>query len=136
MCTTPGQIQNGFESIRGYVCLFTTRSALAAVQGLSPASVPSWQRVRAANLLASNGSAWVDIFKRHNSGTYNNQVRPARTCLGACCCVPAALQAAVAYTPTCHVSCQCNPCRLLQLPFPALRAACLLERCELSVTDC
>jgi hypothetical protein len=37
--------------------------------------VPSWQRVRAANLLASNGSAWVDIFKRHNSGTYNNQVR-------------------------------------------------------------
>jgi hypothetical protein len=39
--------------------------------------VPSWQRVRAANLLASNGSAWVDVFKRHNSGTYNNQVRPA-----------------------------------------------------------
>eukprot|EP00882_Tetradesmus_deserticola_P007826 GHRQ01008238.1.p1 GENE.GHRQ01008238.1~~GHRQ01008238.1.p1 ORF type:complete len:602 (+),score=264.47 GHRQ01008238.1:263-1807(+) len=43
------------------------------LEGLSPASVPSWQRVRAANLLASNGSAWVDIFKRHNSGTYNNQ---------------------------------------------------------------
>lgn len=36
--------------------------------------MPSWQRVRAANLLASNGSAWVDTFKRHNSGTYNNQV--------------------------------------------------------------
>ncbi|WIA33202.1 hypothetical protein OEZ86_006348 [Tetradesmus obliquus] len=43
------------------------------LEGLSPASVPSWQRVRAANLLASNGSAWVDTFKRHNSGTYNNQ---------------------------------------------------------------
>lgn len=46
------------------------------VQGLSPASVPSWQRVRAANLLAADGQQWVNTFKRHNSGTYNNQVRP------------------------------------------------------------
>jgi hypothetical protein len=29
--------------------------------------------VRAANLLASNGSSWVSLFRRHNSGTYNNQ---------------------------------------------------------------
>jgi hypothetical protein len=43
------------------------------LQGLSPASVPSWQRVRAANLLASDGRSWVETFKRHNSGTYNNQ---------------------------------------------------------------
>jgi hypothetical protein len=40
------------------------------LQGLSPASVPSWQRVRAANLLASDGRSWVETFKRHNSGTY------------------------------------------------------------------
>jgi hypothetical protein len=44
------------------------------LQGLSPASVPSWLRVRAANLLASDGRSWVEIFKMHNSGTYNNQV--------------------------------------------------------------
>ena len=51
------------------------------VQDLSPASVPSWQRVRAANLLASDGRSWVEVFKRHNSGTYNNQVSGAhRTC--------------------------------------------------------
>jgi hypothetical protein len=46
---------------------------LTAGQGLSPATVPSWQRVRAANLLAADGRTWVDVFKRHNSGTYNNQ---------------------------------------------------------------
>lgn len=46
---------------------------VSPVQGLSPATVPSWQRVRAANLLAADGRTWVDVFKRHNSGTYNNQ---------------------------------------------------------------
>lgn len=43
------------------------------LQGLSPKTVPSWQRVRAANLLAADGRSWVETFKRHNSGTYNNQ---------------------------------------------------------------
>eukprot|EP00879_Flechtneria_rotunda_P007490 GHRR01007858.1.p1 GENE.GHRR01007858.1~~GHRR01007858.1.p1 ORF type:complete len:452 (+),score=148.73 GHRR01007858.1:378-1733(+) len=42
-------------------------------ESLSTASVPSWLRVRTANLLASNGSSWVDTFKQYNSGTYNNQ---------------------------------------------------------------
>jgi hypothetical protein len=46
---------------------------LTILEGLSPATVPSWQRVRAANLLAADGRTWVDVFKRHNSGTYNNQ---------------------------------------------------------------
>lgn len=36
-------------------------------------SVLSWQRVRAANWLGSSGKEWVDVFKRENSGTYNNQ---------------------------------------------------------------
>ncbi|KIY95032.1 putative phospholipase B-like 2, partial [Monoraphidium neglectum] len=40
---------------------------------LTPRSVLSWQRVRSANLLASSGAQWVELFKRHNSGTYNNQ---------------------------------------------------------------
>ena len=33
----------------------------------------SWQRVRVANLMASSGAEWIELFKRHNSGTYNNQ---------------------------------------------------------------
>lgn len=36
-------------------------------------SVLSWQRVRAANWLGSSGKEWVDVFKKKNSGTYNNQ---------------------------------------------------------------
>jgi hypothetical protein len=43
------------------------------LQVLTPRSVLSWQRVRSANLLASSGAQWVELFKRHNSGTYNNQ---------------------------------------------------------------
>lgn len=35
--------------------------------------VLSWQRVRAANLLAESGKEWARIFSKENSGTYNNQ---------------------------------------------------------------
>jgi hypothetical protein len=49
--------------------------------------VPSWLRVRAANLLAADGESWVNTFKRHNSGTYNNQVCVCvRACVRACFC--------------------------------------------------
>lgn len=40
---------------------------------LTPRSAVSWQRVRVANMLAANGSAWADLLARENSGTYNNQ---------------------------------------------------------------
>ncbi|KAH8065718.1 hypothetical protein JL722_97 [Aureococcus anophagefferens] len=46
------------------------RVALGAVR---PQSLPSWQRVRAANALAATGPAWASIVGRENSGTYNNQ---------------------------------------------------------------
>lgn len=42
-------------------------------QAITHKCVLSWQRVRAANLLAASGDAWVAVFKRFNSGTYNNQ---------------------------------------------------------------
>jgi len=42
-------------------------------KALTPQSVLSWQRVRLANLLADSGEGWVQLFKIHNSGTYNNQ---------------------------------------------------------------
>ena len=36
-------------------------------------SVLSWQRARAASLLASDGRAWTRVIGEHNSGTGNNQ---------------------------------------------------------------
>ena len=36
-------------------------------------SVLSWQRARAASLLAADGRAWTDVIRQHNSGTGNNQ---------------------------------------------------------------
>lgn len=36
-------------------------------------SVLSWQRARAASLLAANGHAWTSVIAQHNSGTGNNQ---------------------------------------------------------------
>lgn len=35
--------------------------------------VLSWQRVRAANLIAESGKEWAKLFAKENSGTYNNQ---------------------------------------------------------------
>lgn len=39
----------------------------------SPQSVLTWQRVIVANRLANNGSEWVSLFGRQNSGSYNNE---------------------------------------------------------------
>ena len=36
-------------------------------------SALSWQRVRAALLMAATGKEWVQVFSTANSGTYNNQ---------------------------------------------------------------
>ncbi|PNH12428.1 Phospholipase B-like 1 [Tetrabaena socialis] len=35
--------------------------------------VLSWQRIRLANWMAGSGEEWIELFSRHNSGTYNNQ---------------------------------------------------------------
>jgi hypothetical protein len=43
---------------------------------LTQQCVLSWQRIRLANWMAGSGEEWVDVFSRHNSGTYNNQVGP------------------------------------------------------------
>lgn len=42
-------------------------------KALTPASVPSWCRVRAANWLADDGESWTRVMRTENSGTYNNQ---------------------------------------------------------------
>ncbi|GFR89701.1 phospholipase B-like [Elysia marginata] len=40
---------------------------------VTPQSLLTWQRVQAANWLASGGEEWAEMFSRHHSGTYNNQ---------------------------------------------------------------
>ena len=40
---------------------------------LSPETLFTWVRVILANRLASSGEEWINLFKRENSGTYNNQ---------------------------------------------------------------
>ena len=40
---------------------------------IKPETALSWQRAAVATGFALNGSDWVNLFKRHNSGTYNNQ---------------------------------------------------------------
>ena len=40
---------------------------------LNPNTLFTWVRVILANRLATSGEDWINIFKRENSGTYNNQ---------------------------------------------------------------
>jgi hypothetical protein len=40
---------------------------------LPPSVLLSWQRVRAATLLATTGAEWAAAFSQDNSGTYNNE---------------------------------------------------------------
>lgn len=40
---------------------------------LSPETLLCWQRVLIANLLSTSAQEWTEIFRQHNSGTYNNQ---------------------------------------------------------------
>eukprot|EP00928_Gymnodinium_smaydae_P010140 TRINITY_DN13808_c0_g1_i1.p1 TRINITY_DN13808_c0_g1~~TRINITY_DN13808_c0_g1_i1.p1 ORF type:complete len:636 (-),score=108.19 TRINITY_DN13808_c0_g1_i1:401-2215(-) len=39
---------------------------------VKPESLLFWIRAMAANQLATSGPEWMEVFKRHNSGTYNN----------------------------------------------------------------
>jgi hypothetical protein len=40
---------------------------------ITPESLLTWQRIPVANCLANNGFEWTSIFKKYQSGTYNNQ---------------------------------------------------------------
>jgi hypothetical protein len=52
----------------------TTNSLLneELLKTVVPESLLCWQRVLLANALASSGEEWTEIFRKHNSGTYNN----------------------------------------------------------------
>lgn len=38
----------------------------------TPSALPYWIRAMTANYMAASGPQWMEVFKRHNSGTYNN----------------------------------------------------------------
>ena len=62
----------------GLVAMETTngiynRSLLTPYALLPAEAALSWQRAMVANWLAEGGQDWTDLFRKHNSGTYNNQ---------------------------------------------------------------
>lgn len=59
----------------GLVVLQTTNKIFnnELFDALTPHSALSWQRIRAANWLASSGEEWAQVLDTSNSGTYNNQ---------------------------------------------------------------
>ncbi|XP_066120629.1 phospholipase B-like 1 [Saccopteryx bilineata] len=59
----------------GLVLLQTTNSVYnkTLLKLITPQSLLAWQRVRVANMMASDGRQWAEIFSKYNSGTYNNQ---------------------------------------------------------------
>ena len=40
---------------------------------ISPASLVAWVRATTANYMATDAKSWHELFKKYNSGTYNNQ---------------------------------------------------------------
>jgi len=59
----------------GLAMVQTTNSILdqSIYDLVTPESLFAWQRVRLACSMAHTGKEWAELFKLHNSGTYNNQ---------------------------------------------------------------
>ncbi|XP_008835888.1 phospholipase B-like 1 [Nannospalax galili] len=59
----------------GLVLLQTTNNVYnqTLLKLVVPEALLAWQRVRVANMMATGGKEWAEIFSRYNSGTYNNQ---------------------------------------------------------------
>ncbi|GAX74564.1 hypothetical protein CEUSTIGMA_g2013.t1 [Chlamydomonas eustigma] len=74
----PGELLSDddlYISDTGLVVVETTNHVFEAslLDCLSPYTLPSWHRVRAAFMIATSGQEWVKLFSNYNSGTYNNQ---------------------------------------------------------------
>ena len=74
----PGQIfsDDDFYVLSSKMVLLQTTNKIfndELFEALTPESVLSWQRVRAANWLASSGDEWTQYLEMENSGTYNNE---------------------------------------------------------------
>jgi len=60
---------------QGFLIAETTNNVynLTLYDLLSPHSLVAWVRATTSNYMARNAFEWHEIFKTHNSGTYNNQ---------------------------------------------------------------
>lgn len=56
----------------GLVLLQTTNSVYnkTLLKLVVPESLLAWQRVRVANMMASDGKQWAEIFSKYNSGKW------------------------------------------------------------------
>lgn len=56
----------------GLILLQTTNSVYSKtlLKLLTPQSLLAWQRVRVANMMASDGKQWAEIFANYNSGKW------------------------------------------------------------------
>lgn len=78
MSSSPGLLHSKddyYQLSNGLVIVETTNSIfnLSLYDFLDFKSVLSWQRAMISNWLASNPLQWVNLFRKFNSGTYNNQ---------------------------------------------------------------
>merc|ERR1719272_1510458 len=76
MSSFPGVLASAddFYQVEKVVVLETTTTVynhelLAAAK---PQALPYWIRAMTANYLAKTGPEWMNVFQKHNSGTYNN----------------------------------------------------------------
>lgn len=56
----------------GLVLLQTTNSVYnkTLMKQVVPQSLLAWQRVRVANMMASGGKQWAEVFSKYNSGKW------------------------------------------------------------------
>jgi len=76
MSSYPGVLssQDDFYQVGSLVVMETTLPNYNndLLERVKPETLLFWIRAMAANQLATSGPEWMDIFMKHNSGTYNN----------------------------------------------------------------
>ena len=68
-------IDDYYQTSSGLIVIETTNNVanVTLYDYVIPQSVPTFVRVMMASRMASSGSEFNDIYRQHNSGTYNNQ---------------------------------------------------------------
>lgn len=67
----------------GLILLQTTNSVYnkTLLKLVTPQSVLAWQRVRVANMMASDGRQWAEIFSKYNSGKWPCRIPFRHVCM-------------------------------------------------------
>lgn len=78
MSSFPGYLSSTddwYMSSSGLAVMETTNGVFepSLYSYVTTSTVLCWLRAKAANYVATDSQGWVDVFSKHNSGTYNNQ---------------------------------------------------------------